>query len=100
MRPVDREERFARTTEQLFAEQLTCLPAAVRYMPINVVPKRRKKEGGGEEKGEEGGKEGEYWESCAEAARSLKTSLSRAKWLGRPSILPAGPDTSSVRHAV
>ena len=60
----------------------------------------RKKEGGGEEKGEEGGKEGEYWESCAEAARSLKTSLSRAKWLGRPSILPAGPDTSSVRHAV
>ena len=53
-------------------------------MPL-LEPEKKEKEGGGEEKGEEGGKEGEYWESCADAARSLKTSLSRAKWLGRPS---------------
>ena len=64
-------------------------------MPL-LEPEKKEKEGGGEEKGEEGGKEGEYWESCAEAARSLKTSLSRAKWLVRPSILPAGPDTVCI----
>ena len=59
----------------------------ISNMPL-LEPEKKEKEGGGEEKGEEGGKEGEYWESCAEAARSLKTSLSRAKWLSRPS--PAG----------